>query len=189
MTEYTLTEQNFRDEVRALATRVDSGPEGITLKVRPDLAAALRDIDGWDWSGAARALMAETAENVIDTGLNGTASNAFEFRQAVEHDPAWGYAAEPSVAQGKELAGQMYEADADLSGVSEGRTLTDAVDNWVEFKADQIVRVVCDVVEGIWELCEGEEENSATDDGEACAEATEHLPGQGHRWQECPVYD
>ena len=159
MTEYTMAEQNFRDEVERLAKREEmfrghARATQYVLKISPRLDQSLKaNVPAYNWGGAARTLLAETAENIIDVGLNGTAANAFEFREAIEHDGTWDLGSDPTVAEGKELAGQLFEHDWAQSGTIDG-----VVTSFTGELAEAVALAVYTATEEIWDECEGAEE-------------------------------
>lgn len=159
MTEYTMAEQNFRDEVERLAKREEmfrghARATQYVLKISPRLDQSLKaNVPAYNWGGAARTLLAETAENIIDVGLNGTAANAFEFREAIEHDGLWCLGSDPDVEQGKELAGLMFQHDWAQSGTIDG-----LVTSFTSELVGEVAQAIYRVTEEIWDECEGAEE-------------------------------
>lgn len=163
MTEYTMAEQNFRDEVKRLAKRKYeyNGPErtyDFVLKISPRLDQALAEsIPAYSWGGAAKTVLAETAEAIIEAVMTGEVSNAFEFREAVEHDGPAEFASAPKDETARELAGQLYwhSWEPEREGPT---TLSEIVDTWPEENAHAVAFALYRLTEEIWDECEGAEE-------------------------------
>lgn len=163
MTEYTMAEQNFRDEVERLAKREEmfrghARATQYVLKISPRLDQSLKaNVPAYSWGGAARTVLAETAEAIIEAVMTGEVSNAFEFREAVEHDGPAEFASAPKDETARELAGQLYWHDWEPE--REGpTTISEIVDAWPEENAHAVAYALYRVTEEIWDECEGAEE-------------------------------
>lgn len=151
------TEIQFREEMAGMIRRDSAG----SLVPDKELREALGNVPGWGWGHTAYYLILETAENVIDNGLNGDPEGAFEFKNFIEHMDDEDHATSIEAHEGVELAGQMY--DHSWHSQSESNRLEALVDQWAFEIVPSVTSALISLAEIVEERVKAEAEEAEVD--------------------------